>query len=76
MCVRLHGADDKFNTGLQRDSVSKHIGLTFLGKVRRRPAAGGGEGCCLLQHAGQAGCGGKGAFGGRQGLRAHCQIKS
>jgi hypothetical protein len=34
MCIRLHGGDDKFNTGLQKEAASKHIGLTFLGKVR------------------------------------------
>jgi hypothetical protein len=38
MCVRLHGADDKFNSGLQRDPASKHIGLTFLAKVGDRCA--------------------------------------
>lgn len=36
MCVRLHGGDDKFNTGLQKDAASKHIGLTFLAQVGDR----------------------------------------
>jgi hypothetical protein len=35
MCIRLHGGDDKFNAGLQKESVKRHLGLTFMGKVRR-----------------------------------------
>ncbi|KAI8462327.1 MAG: hypothetical protein J3K34DRAFT_194117 [Monoraphidium minutum] len=38
MCVRLHGGDDKFNGGLQKETLSKHIGLTFLAKVGDRCA--------------------------------------
>ena len=34
MCIRLHGGDDKFNQGLQKDNTRKHLGLTFMGKVR------------------------------------------
>lgn len=37
MCVRMHGADDKFNSGLQTDKASKHIGLTFLAQVGEDP---------------------------------------
>lgn len=36
MCIRLHGGDDKYNQGLQKDALSKHIGLTFMGKVGDR----------------------------------------
>jgi hypothetical protein len=39
MCIRLQGADNEYNKGLQTDSVDAHRGLTFLGKVR---AAGAG----------------------------------
>ncbi|KAF8072387.1 ttc4 [Scenedesmus sp. PABB004] len=38
MCVRLHGADDKFNSGLQTEQARKHVGLTFLAKVGDRCA--------------------------------------
>ena len=34
ICVRLHGGDDKFNSGINKNAAQKHIGLTFLGKVR------------------------------------------
>lgn len=33
MCVRLHGADNKFNTGLQTKTAERQLGLTFLAKV-------------------------------------------
>jgi len=57
MCVRMHGGDDKFNKGLQREALSKHVGLTFLAKVRwclglvsRR----WGVGCCGLSEDDEA----------------------
>jgi hypothetical protein len=34
MCVRMHGGDVNYNRGLQKERASRHIGLTFLGKVR------------------------------------------
>lgn len=40
MCVRLHGGDAKYNTGLQKDVVSRFMGLTFLGKVCSSSRAG------------------------------------
>jgi hypothetical protein len=63
MCVRLHGADDKYNRGLQREPASKHVGLTFLAKVggwsalHARPvyrgqASKGGEQCCKRMGSG------------------------
>jgi hypothetical protein len=33
MCVRMHGGDDSFNSGLQKEAVNKRIGLTFMAKV-------------------------------------------
>lgn len=36
MCVRMHGADEVFNPGLQKDNAAKHIGLTFKAKVGDR----------------------------------------
>eukprot|EP00878_Enallax_costatus_P034058 GHUV01037667.1.p1 GENE.GHUV01037667.1~~GHUV01037667.1.p1 ORF type:complete len:197 (-),score=33.99 GHUV01037667.1:117-707(-) len=39
MCVRLHGADNKFNSGLQTDHAQKQLGLTFLAKVSSSTAA-------------------------------------
>lgn len=33
MCVRMHGADDAFNKGVQKETASKRLGLTFLAKV-------------------------------------------
>ncbi|KAI8464817.1 MAG: hypothetical protein J3K34DRAFT_439029 [Monoraphidium minutum] len=36
MCIRMHGGDDKFNTGLQKEHAQKSIGLTFMGKVGDR----------------------------------------
>lgn len=34
MCIRMAGGDVGYNPGLQKDKAQKHIGLTFLGKVR------------------------------------------
>jgi hypothetical protein len=34
MCIRMHGADNAFNPGLQTEQVGKRVGLTFMGKVR------------------------------------------
>lgn len=36
MCVRLHGGDNKFNSGLQKDVAKERLGLTFLAKVGDR----------------------------------------
>lgn len=36
MCVRLHGGDDKYNTGLQTEPLKKNMGLTFLARVGDR----------------------------------------
>lgn len=33
MCVRMHGGDDSFNSGLQKEAVNKRVGLTFMAKV-------------------------------------------
>ena len=41
MCVRMHGADEAFNTGLQKPMVKKHLGLTFAARVRARALGGG-----------------------------------
>jgi hypothetical protein len=52
MCIRMHGADNAFNSGLQTDKVSKRVGLTFMGKVRTKEA--GVLGCiniCTLRVA-------------------------
>lgn len=38
MCIRMHGADELFNSGLQKDRAQKHLGLTFMGKVGDRCA--------------------------------------
>jgi hypothetical protein len=38
MCVRMHGGDVKYNPGLQKESASKRVGLTFLAKVGDRCA--------------------------------------
>lgn len=42
MCVRMHGADNAFNTGVQKETASKRIGLTFLAKVRQGLCSGPG----------------------------------
>jgi hypothetical protein len=34
MCVRIHGGDDEYNKGIQKENARKHLGLTFLAKVR------------------------------------------
>jgi hypothetical protein len=34
MCIRMHGGDDLFNKGLQKERVQQRMGLTMLGKVR------------------------------------------
>lgn len=34
MCIRMHGGDDLFNKGLQKEKASQRIGLTFMGQVR------------------------------------------
>jgi hypothetical protein len=36
MCIRIHGADNKFNKGLQTEVAQKHLGLTFMGEVGDR----------------------------------------
>jgi hypothetical protein len=33
MCVRMHGGDDAFNKGLQKELAQPRIGLTFMAKV-------------------------------------------
>ena len=36
VCVRLHGGDDKYNPGIQKDNVAPALGLTFKGVVADR----------------------------------------
>lgn len=36
MCVRMHGGDDDYNKGIQKENARKHLGLTFLAKVGDR----------------------------------------
>jgi len=36
MCVYIHGADQAYNPGLQRDNAKVHMSYAFMGKVRDR----------------------------------------
>jgi len=36
MCVHIHGADEAYNPGLQRDNARAHMSYAFMGKVRDR----------------------------------------
>jgi hypothetical protein len=38
MCVHIHGADEAYNPGLQRDNARAHMHYAFMGKVRDRCA--------------------------------------
>lgn len=36
MCIRLHGADEGYNPGVQKDAAKRALGLTFMGQVGDR----------------------------------------
>jgi hypothetical protein len=38
MCVHIHGADNEYNTGLQKDNARAHMHYAFMGRVRDRCA--------------------------------------
>jgi hypothetical protein len=72
MCVMVHGADNKYNTGLQTEGVKKAMGLTFLAKVGDRCGECEDDVSCRDgRGVGLEGRRGRGVSGGRaQGRRA------